>query len=92
MVALVFAWQMGPLKRFLWTIGLSLFLVFATCFLWQNLGLFFDFFIPLTLLGAHAVIDKVLEWRRRSADHAKLLATLKARGEPFASLAAESEG
>ncbi len=83
LIALVFAWQMSPLKRFFWTLGVPLFLVIITCFLWQNLGIFFDFFIPLVLLGAHAVVDKILEWRRRSGAYGELVALMKSQTAPL---------
>jgi CHASE2 domain-containing sensor protein len=88
-IALMFAWQMGRFKRFLCTACIPIFLILVTCFLWQNLGIFFDFFIPLTLLGAHAVVDKILEWRRHSAKYVGLLAAMKEQGKPLPAAAAE---
>lgn len=43
--------------------------VFANYVLWQNLGLFFDFFIPLVLLIGHALVEQVAGWRE--AAHSK---------------------
>ena len=32
-------------------------------FLWQNLKVFGDFFIPVVLLGGHSAVEQILEWR-----------------------------
>ena len=87
-IALVFAWNMGPLKKILWVVGLSFLLILITCVLWQNLGMFFDFSIPLILLGAHTIIDKVLEWRR----DAREFANLKGKGQQAPLTAEPVEG
>jgi CHASE2 domain-containing sensor protein len=62
-IAVIFAWKMKPVSKFKWAGGLSLILVLTTYVFWQNLGLFFDFFIPLILLGSHAAIAQIIEWR-----------------------------
>jgi hypothetical protein len=30
----------------------------------QNLGIYFDFLIPLVFLLLHVAVDRILEWRR----------------------------
>lgn len=62
-IAVIFAWKMMPASKLKWAGGLSLTLVLMTYVFWQNLGLFFDFFIPLILLGSHAAIAQIMEWR-----------------------------
>jgi CHASE2 domain-containing sensor protein len=39
-------------------------------FLIQNLGLFFDFFVPVVVLAGHLAVDKVLQWRHQA--HARV--------------------
>jgi len=65
-IALVFAWNMRPTWKFFSAIALSLILVGITYLFWENLGLFFDFFVPLVLLGGHALVAQVLEWRHKA--------------------------
>jgi CHASE2 domain-containing sensor protein len=66
LIAIVFAWKMKPSLKFVWAVGLSLILIVITYVFWQNLGLFFDFFIPLILLGGHAFVAQVIEWREEA--------------------------
>ena len=62
-VAVVFALE-GTLKRkFGMVLILCVMLIVLTYMLWQNLGLFFDFFIPLVLLSVHAPIEQLRESR-----------------------------
>jgi hypothetical protein len=42
---------------------LSIVRVVISYFLWQNLGLFFDFFIPIVLLSIHAPVEQLRETR-----------------------------
>jgi CHASE2 domain-containing sensor protein len=46
-------------------LGMSVFLCMAILGIsyvaWQNLGLFFDFLVPVVLLGGHIVVEKVVE-------------------------------
>jgi CHASE2 domain-containing sensor protein len=46
-------------------LGIAVFLCVAilgiSYIAWQNLGLFFDFLVPVVLLGAHIVVEKMLE-------------------------------
>jgi hypothetical protein len=65
-IAIVFAWKMRPSLKFAWAIFLSLFLIVITYVFWQNLGLFFDFFMPLVLLAGHAFVTQVIEWREEA--------------------------
>ncbi len=76
-MAVIFAWNMGPWKKVGWAAGLSLGLVAITYFSWQNLGLFFDFFIPLILLAGHGAVERIFEWRSEAHNYAKKLSTLQ---------------
>jgi len=45
--------------------GFSVFLLMFTSYAFlQNLGLFFDFLVPLLLVSGHFALDQILEWRR----------------------------
>src|SRR5262249_48276148 len=46
-------------------------------FAWQNLGLFFEAFFPITLLLAHALLDYLLELRRDAVLYRKQSRTAK---------------
>ena len=63
-IAFIFALDMDARKRTLWVTAACLFVAVLTYVAWQNLGLFFDFLIPILLLGSHAAIEQVLEWRQ----------------------------
>jgi len=63
-MAVLFAVEMTVWKKVL-TVVLAV-LVFTTVgyVLLQNLGIYFDFLIPLVFLLLHVAADKILEWRR----------------------------
>ena len=46
-------------------IGITLIILLASFFL-QDIGRFFDFFIPLVIVLCHRVVEKILEWRREA--------------------------
>jgi CHASE2 domain-containing sensor protein len=71
LIAVICAWEMPPRTKLVWTALVSVVLILFTYVFWQNLGLFFDFSIPLILLGAHAGVERVLEWRSDSQNYAK---------------------
>ncbi len=62
-VAVVFALSGSLRRKFGRVLLVSIVLVIMSYFLWQNLGLFFDFFIPLLLLSIHAPIEQLRETR-----------------------------
>lgn len=62
-VAVVFALEGSLRRKFGRVLLLSIVLVIISYFLWQNLGLFFDFFIPILLLSIHAPIEQLRETR-----------------------------
>jgi len=62
-VAVVFALEGTFRQKFGRVIVLCIFLIIFTYVLWQNLGMFFDFFIPLLLLSVHAPIEQLRESR-----------------------------
>lgn len=68
--ALALAWLFSRKHRALikFSIFASLMLVLPvlTYILLQNVGFYFDFFIPLVLLGGHAGVEQILEWRGRA--------------------------
>lgn len=63
LVAICFALLSNSWARFGGIVGLSLVLTFVVYEVFQDLGQYFDFYIPLALITAHALITKVLEWR-----------------------------
>jgi CHASE2 domain-containing sensor protein len=48
--------------------SLAVALVFFSYFFWQNLGLYFDFFIPMALLCAHFLVEHFLRLREEAAE------------------------
>ncbi|MCA1621980.1 MAG: CHASE2 domain-containing protein [Acidobacteria bacterium] len=58
-LALVFSLHIRLALKFAAALFLGTFLVGVSYVSWQNLGLFFDFFVPVVLLLGHAVIDKM---------------------------------
>ena len=54
--------------------SLAAVLVFISYFFWQNLGLYFDFFIPMALLFAHFPVE---HWFRTREEAAELRAEVK---------------
>jgi CHASE2 domain-containing sensor protein len=61
--AIVFALEIRPSVKWLSATALCLVLLVMSYFLFQNLGLFFEFFIPLLLIAGHSLLDQILEWR-----------------------------
>ncbi|HKR61472.1 MAG TPA: CHASE2 domain-containing protein [Pyrinomonadaceae bacterium] len=72
-IALIFAWNMRPWVKLVWATALSFVLILITYVFWQNLGLFFDFSIPLFLLGSHTFVEKVRDWRHKSKAYDRLI-------------------
>lgn len=66
-ITMVFALEIARLPIKLGIILLLLMVLIALSFFsWQVLGLFFDFIIPLTLLGGHFLIEQILHWRTKA--------------------------
>ena len=63
MVAVVFALEGSLRRKYGHVLLISIVLVIMSYFSWQNLGLFFDFFIPILLLSIHAPIEQLRETR-----------------------------
>lgn len=61
LVATVFALEGSLRQKFGRVLLLSLLLVIMSYLMWQNLGLYFDFFIPFLLLSIHAPIEQLRE-------------------------------
>jgi CHASE2 domain-containing sensor protein len=62
-IAIVFLAARGRWTFYLIATVLLTFLA-VNYFFWQVLGSFFEAVVPLTLLGAHAAIEQVAEWKR----------------------------
>jgi CHASE2 domain-containing sensor protein len=65
-VAVVFALRIGALHKLGWTLALCLGAMLLGYLLLQNLGVYFDFYLPVLVLAVHAAIAKVLEWREQA--------------------------
>lgn len=65
-VAVIFALQIRPALKIGWVFFFCLMAVAFTYFSWQNLGLFFDLFVPVLLLGMHAIYEQVSVWQEDS--------------------------
>jgi CHASE2 domain-containing sensor protein len=61
--AVVLALEIAAIRKFGAVVILSIGLMVVSYVALQNLGRFFDFFVPLVLLCAHAALDKIFEWR-----------------------------
>jgi CHASE2 domain-containing sensor protein len=68
-VSLVFVAEMHGVRKIVWLTGLSLLFVVVAYVMLQNLGIYFDYLVPLVLLFAHFGIDKISEWRKIALDH-----------------------
>jgi CHASE2 domain-containing sensor protein len=58
LIALLFFVNIRALWKILFVIFIPIVLILFSYFLWQNLGMFFDFFIPLVLLGGHVLVER----------------------------------
>ena len=67
--AIIFALEIRPSTKGLTAAVLSVSLILVSYFFLQNLGLFFDFFIPLLVVAAHFTIEKILEWREEALEY-----------------------
>lgn len=47
-------------------------LLLFSWFSWLNLGLFYDFFVPVVLVIAHAVYEQVREWQKHNKEPAEV--------------------
>ena len=63
LVAIAFALEGSLRRKFGRVLLLSIALVGISYMSWQNLGLYFDFFIPILLLSFHAPIEQLRETR-----------------------------
>jgi CHASE2 domain-containing sensor protein len=82
LVAVVFALEGSLLAKFSRVLLLSLVLVIISYVLWQNVGLFFDFFIPILLLSFHAPIEQLRETRGELRKLRERVKTLEVKTGP----------
>ena len=71
-LAIVFALLDQPLRKGLGLLTLVAVLIIFSYFSWLNLGHFYDFSIPLVLIGLHAIYEQIqiiLEWRSEARKH-----------------------
>ena len=71
-LAIVFALLDQPLGKGLGLLALVTVLIIFSYFSWLNLGHFYDFLIPLVLIGLHAIYEQIqiiLEWRGEARKH-----------------------
>jgi CHASE2 domain-containing sensor protein len=58
-------------SRGVWRIATVLcgtfFILILTFFFWQNVGMFFEAFVPTVLLGGHVLCEQVFEWKELAA-------------------------
>ena len=62
-VAVMFVLISRPLGKLVGIILLIIGLVAFSYFSWLNLGLFYDFFIPVLLVSLHAAYEQIREWQ-----------------------------
>ncbi|HEX7177973.1 MAG TPA: CHASE2 domain-containing protein [Pyrinomonadaceae bacterium] len=63
LVAVIFALISNPLGKFFSIVLLMAMLVLFSIFSRLNLGLFYDFFIPMLLVVVHAAYEQIREWQ-----------------------------
>lgn len=56
-IALIFFFPVRPIWKFLIVLSIAVILFLMSYFSWQNLGLYFDFFIPMVLLSVHFLVE-----------------------------------
>ncbi len=78
-VAFIFALKVRPWKKLVTVIGITIILVLFSYFSLQNLGLFFDFFIPSVLLFAHFGTEHWIGLERESRRLRKKVRELQQR-------------
>ncbi len=62
-IAALLALDTRPLWKATLVAGTTVFFILLSYFFLQNLGLFFDFFVPVVVLIGHVAVEKVLDWR-----------------------------
>lgn len=62
-VAVIFALQIQPKFKLYLVFSMSVLLILFAYVSFQNLGVFFDFFIPVLLLASHVGVEQIREWR-----------------------------
>jgi CHASE2 domain-containing sensor protein len=65
-VAVILALSMGTLRTFTLVSAVCVGFVFVSYFFLQNLGMFFDFFVPVAVLSGHLAVEKVMHWRKHA--------------------------
>jgi CHASE2 domain-containing sensor protein len=63
-IALIFFFPVKPIWKFLVVLSIAAILFLISYFGWQNLGLYFDFFIPMVLLSAHFLVEYWVHLRK----------------------------
>lgn len=62
-IALLFALTQGSWGKFSVVVGVCTFTFLTGYILLQNLGRYFDFYLPMVLLAGHAAVERIREWR-----------------------------
>lgn len=65
-VAVVLATKISPRRQLRITLFIGLIIVVMSYIAAQNLGIFFDFFIPVVLVILHVIAERVLDWRQKA--------------------------
>jgi len=65
-VAVILALNMGTQRKFALVSAVCVGFVFVSYFFLQNLGMFFDFFVPVAVLSGHLAVEKVMHWRKHA--------------------------
>ncbi|HLK07729.1 MAG TPA: CHASE2 domain-containing protein [Candidatus Angelobacter sp.] len=67
-VAIVLATKISPRRQLRITLFIGVIIVVMSYIAAQNLGIFFDFFIPVALVILHVIAERVLEWRKKTRE------------------------
>jgi CHASE2 domain-containing sensor protein len=65
-VAVVLGIPIATSKRLTWLGSIILLIVVIGFVFWQNLGVFFEFYIPAFLVVCHFAADTIRDWRREA--------------------------
>src|SRR3990172_274078 len=71
--AMQFALDIRPLNKVMFVIISCLILFFLSYVFWQNLGIFFDWFVPVILLSVHFASEQIRLWREKARLYDKQL-------------------
>jgi len=71
LAALIFV-VVVPNRRLLAIVGLNIAAVIAVLLMWRFKGIYFDFVLPMMLLGGHVAFEQISEWKEDATEHQRV--------------------